>query len=159
MAIDTHIKFDGIDGESTHKDHKGEIDVLSWSWGLTQAANPSAGGGSGRAKAVPGEFRIVHSYDKASPVLARTAASGKHIKSAVLMARKAGEGQKDFLKVTMKEVFVTSVQASAGDQDRIAEEVAMSYASIDFSYAPLTDKGALGTPVTFDWNIKTGKVT
>lgn len=159
MAIDTHIKFDGIDGESTHKDHKGEIDVLSWSWGLTQATNPSAGGGSGRGKAVPGEFRIVHSYDKASPVLAKTAASGKHINSAVLMARKAGEGQKDFLKVTMKEVFVTSVQASAGDQAGIAEEVAMSYASIDFSYVPSTGKGTLGTPVTFDWNIKTGQVT
>ena len=78
MAIDTHIKFDGIDGESTHKDHKGEIDVLSWSWGLTQAGNPSNGGGSGRSKAVPGEFRIVHSYDKASPLLARTAAPGPH---------------------------------------------------------------------------------
>jgi type VI secretion system secreted protein Hcp len=159
MAIDTHIKFDGIDGESTHKDHKGEIDVLSWSWGLTRAANPSTGGGAGVSKAVPGEFRIVHSYDKASPLLAKTAAAGKHIKMAVLMARKAGEGQKDFLKVTMKEVFITSVQASAGDQDGIAEEVALSYASIDFSYAPLTSKGALGTPVTFDWNIKTGRVT
>lgn len=159
MAIDTHIKFDGIDGESTNKDHKGEIDVLSWSWGLTQAGNPSNGGGSGRSKAVPGEFRIVHSYDKASPLLARTAASGQHIKSAVLMARKAGEGQKDFLKVTMKEVFITSVQASASDREGIAEEVAMSYAAIDFSYAPSTSKGSLGTPVTFDWNIRTGQVS
>ena len=29
MAIDTHIKFDGIDGESAHKDYKGEVAVLS----------------------------------------------------------------------------------------------------------------------------------
>ena len=28
-SIDTHIKFSGIDGESTHKDHAGEIEVLS----------------------------------------------------------------------------------------------------------------------------------
>ena len=159
MAIDTHIKFDGIDGESTQKDHKGEIDVLSWSWGLTQATNPSTGGGAGVSKAVPGEFLIVHKYDKASPLLAKTAASGKHIKTAVLMARKAGEGQKDFLKVTMKEVLITSVQASASDKDGIAEEVALSYASIDFSYVPSSSKGALGTPVTFDWNIKTGQIT
>lgn len=159
MAIDTHIKFDGIDGESSHKDHKGEINVLSWSWGLTQAANPSAGGGAGRRRVVPGEFLIVHNYDKASPVLAKTAASGKHIKTATLMARKAGEGQKDFLKVTLKEVFITSVQAHASDESGISEEVSMSYASIDFSYAPSTNKGTLGTPVTFDWNTKTGKVT
>ena len=35
MPIDTHIKFDGIDGESTDRDHKGEIEVLSWSWGIS----------------------------------------------------------------------------------------------------------------------------
>jgi type VI secretion system secreted protein Hcp len=31
MASDVHIKFEGVDGEATHKDHKGEIEVLSWS--------------------------------------------------------------------------------------------------------------------------------
>ena len=25
------IKLDGVDGESTHKDHKGEIEILSYS--------------------------------------------------------------------------------------------------------------------------------
>ena len=87
MAIDTHIKFDGIDGESTHKDHKGEIDGLSWSWGLTQAGNPSNGGGSGRSKAVPGEFRIVHSYDKASPLLARINSAAS--RSAIVFSPRA----------------------------------------------------------------------
>jgi type VI protein secretion system component Hcp len=55
MAIDTHIKFDGVDGESAHKDHKGEIQVISWSW---QVSNPSApfGGGSGQGKGDPGHF-------------------------------------------------------------------------------------------------------
>lgn len=158
MAIDTHIKFDGIDGESVHKDHKGEIQVLSWSWGLTQSSKPPAAAGAGRSKALPNEFRVVHRYDKASPLLAKNAAAGKPIKTAVLMARKAGEGQKDFLKVTLKEVFVTSVQTSANEEGGIAEEVALSYGSIDFSYAPSTSKGTLGTPVTFDWNTRTGKV-
>jgi hypothetical protein len=37
MATTTFIKFDGIEGESTHKDHKGEIGLLnlgqsSWKW-------------------------------------------------------------------------------------------------------------------------------
>lgn len=25
------IKIDGVEGESTHKDHKGDIEILSWS--------------------------------------------------------------------------------------------------------------------------------
>ena len=156
MAIDTHIKFDGIDGESTHKDHKGEVAVLSWSWGLTSPAGSPTG--AGKRKTVPQEMRIVHRYDKASPLLAKQAVMGRHVPSAVLTARKAGEGQKDFLKVTMKEVFITSVQASEGGEGA-TEEVAMSYGTIDFEYRPQDVKGSLGSPVQFNWNIKTGKVS
>lgn len=160
MAIDTHIKFDGIEGESTSVDHKGEIEVLSWNWGLAQsAAGPAAtGAGSAKLKTIPEQFRVVHHYDKASPVLAKNAASGKTIKTAVLTASKAGEGQKDFLKITMKEVFVTSVHSSCGEGSDIAEEVALSYGSIAFAYQPATAKGTLGGAVTFDWNTRTNVV-
>lgn len=158
MATTTFIKFDGIEGESTHKDHKGEIELLSWSWGLTNSGGAPTGGGSGVGKATPQELRVVHRYDKASPVLAKMAASGRHVSTAMLSARKAGEGQKDFLKITMKEVFITSV-ATHDDGSGASEELAMRYGSIDFSYAPQTAKGSLGTPVSFNWNVKTGKVT
>jgi len=158
MATTTFIKFDGIDGESTHKDHKGEIEVLSWSWGLTNSGGGATGGGSGVGKATPQELRVVHRYDKASPLLAKMAASGRHVSTAMLSARKAGEGQKDFLKITMKEVFITSV-ATHDDGSGASEELAMRYGSIDFSYAPQTTKGGLGTPVGFNWNLKTGKVS
>lgn len=157
MATTTFIKFDGIEGESTHKDHKGEIELLSWSWGLTNSGS-AGGGGSGVGKATPQELRVVHRYDKASPLLAKAAASGRHLSTAMLSSRKAGEGQKDFLKITMKEVFITSV-AAHDDGSGASEELAMRYGSIDFSYAPQTAKGSLGTPVAFNWNVKTGKVT
>jgi type VI secretion system secreted protein Hcp len=158
MSIDTHIKFDGVDGESAHKDHKGEIEVLSWSWGVSNASQV-AGGGSGKGKASPGEFSMVHRYDKASPVLAKQCASGKHFPSVVLTARKSGEGQKDFLKVTMKEVFIASVQPSGASGGDIAESVAMTYGSIDFAYKPQDDKGGLGGEVKFGWNVKTTDIT
>ena len=32
MAVDAFLKLDGIDGESQDKEHKGEIDILAWSW-------------------------------------------------------------------------------------------------------------------------------
>jgi len=38
---------------------------------------------------------------KASPVLGKYRASGKFFKQVSLTARKTGEGQKNFLKVTM----------------------------------------------------------
>lgn len=158
MAIDTHIKFDGVDGESTHADHKGEIEVLSWSWNVSNASALS-GGGSGKGKATPGDMVIMHTYDKASPNLAKKCAQGVHFKDAVITARKAGEGQKDFLKVTMKEVFITSVAPAGGSGGDIMEQVSMSYASIDFAYKPQDDKGGLGGEVKFGWNVKTTVIT
>jgi type VI secretion system secreted protein Hcp len=154
MAQDFHIKFDGVEGESTNKDHKGEIEVLTWSWGLDAPVPAGTGAASGKAKAA--EFRFVHNYDKASPLLARAGASGRVFKQVLLTARKSGEGQKDFLKVTMKEVFVTSVQLSGAEP--LSESVALSPRFISYDYAPTDAKGSLGPTVTFSWNLATGAV-
>jgi len=154
MSSDSHIKFDGVEGESTHKDHKGEIEVLSWSWGVSNSAALS-GGGSGKGKAQPGDFTFTHLYDKASPVLAKQCISGKHFPTVTLTARKAGEGQKDFLKVTMKEVFVTSTQPGGSSGGDIAESVSLSYKDIEFAYKPQDDKGGLGGEVKAGWNVAT----
>jgi type VI secretion system secreted protein Hcp len=160
MATDTHIKFDGVDGEATHADHKGEIEILSWTWGVNNVnAGGTSGGGSGKGKASPNDFNFLHTYDKASPILAKKCTQGVHFPTVVLTARKSGEGQKDFLKITMKEVFVTSVQPSGSSQGDIVESVSMSYGSVDFSYKAQDDKGALGGEVKYGWNVKTTVVT
>lgn len=158
MSTDTHIKFDGVEGEATHADHKGEIEVLAWSWGVSNASG-IAGGGSGKGKANPGEFSFTHLYDKASPVLSKKCAQGTHFTTVTVTARKSGEGQKDFLSITMKEVFITSVQPAGSSGGDITENVSMSYGSIDFAYKPQDTKGGLGGEVKFGWNVKTTIIT
>jgi type VI secretion system secreted protein Hcp len=158
MTIDAHIKFDGVDGESSHKDHKGEIDVLSWSWGVANASGAAAGGGSGKGKGTPGDFHFMHVYDKASPILAKKCAQGVHFPNVTMTARKSGEGQKDFLKITMKEVFITAVQPSGGSGGDIAESVSMSYGDIEFAYKAQDEKGGMGGEVKFGWNGKTTEI-
>lgn len=158
MATDTHIKFDGVDGEATHQDHKGEIEVLSWNWGVINRSL-TAGGGSGKGKAEAVPFVFTHLYDKASPVLAKKCAQGVHFGTVTLTARKSGEGQKDFLKVTMKEVFVNSIQHGGGSGGEIMETVEMSCGEIDYAYKAQDDKGTLGGDVKFAWNIKSTKIT
>lgn len=157
MSTDTHLKFDGVEGESTHKDHKNEIEVLSWAWSVNQPSSGS-GGGSGKGKAIPGDFHFMHRYDKASPVLAKHCAQGKHFKDAKLTARKAGEGQKDFLVVVMKEVFITAVQPSGSGDGDISESVSCSYKDIEFTYKAQDDKGGLGGDIKFGWNGQTTEI-
>ncbi len=170
MAIDTHIKFDGVEGESTHQDHKGEIEVLSWSWGISNSSSLAygggsggsssggSGGGSGLGKALPQEFHFMHHYDKASPVLAKKCAQGVHFPTVVITARKSGEGQKDFFKITMKEVFISSVSNSASSGGDMAESVSMSYGFVETSYKAQDAKGGLGGEVKFSWDVKTTKI-
>ena len=157
-AIDTHIKFDGVEGESTHVNHKGEIEVLSWSWSVANETN-AAGGGMGIGKAVPGSLNFSHVYDKASPVIAKKSAQGMHFKDVTLTSAKSGEGQKDFLKVKLSEVFVVAVQHGQDGGGQIVEQVSLKYSEVEFSYKPQDDKGGLGGEVKFAWNIKSTKIT
>ena len=157
MASDTHIKFAGVDGEATHKDHKGEIEVMSWSWGVANASQ-TAGGGSGKGKGTPGDMHFMHYYDKASPVLAKKCTQGVHFPSVTLTARKSGEGQKEFLKIAMKEVFITSVQPSGSASGEIVESVSMNYGDSEFTYTPQDEKCGSGGDVKYGWNAKTTEV-
>jgi len=155
MSIDCHLKLAGVEGESTHKDHKGEIDVLSWNWDVTNESTVGQGGGSGKGKARPGAFTFSHNYDKASPVLAKNCASGKHFADATITLRKSGEGQKDFLTIKMKQVFVSSVRPSAMSGGDVTELVTLTYDDIEFAYKPQDAKGGLGGEVKFGWNVST----
>ena len=51
MAVDMFVKIGDIKGESKDDKHKEEIDVLSWSWGVSQSGTMSSGGGGGAGKA------------------------------------------------------------------------------------------------------------
>ena len=39
MAFDAFLKIEGIDGESTDKTHPGEIEVTSFSWGVSNTGS------------------------------------------------------------------------------------------------------------------------
>ena len=152
MASDFHIKFSGVDGESAHKDHKGEIDVLSWNWSVSQPSGASSGGGSGKGKGIPGGFGFTHAYDKASPVLAKSCAGGKHFDTVKLVCRKAGDGQKDYLTINMKEVLVTNLAPSASMGGDVTESVTCSYKDIEYIYKAQDAKGGVGGDVKFGWD-------
>jgi len=106
----TFLKLDGIKGESTDKDHKGEIAIDGFALSA-QGATQASGGGGGAGKVSIQSFSITKKLDKSSPLLFQAAATGKHIKDAVLsFARKAGGEQKTYLKFEFQSILISSVQ-------------------------------------------------
>src|SRR6185436_7756711 len=110
MASDIFAKIGDIKGESQDDKHKDEVEVLSWSWGVTQSGTMACGGGEGKASF--NDFNFTHFVDKASPVLMKVCATGEHIKDATITVRKAGKGQHEYLVIKMTDVLVTSVSTN-----------------------------------------------
>src|SRR5262245_49473210 len=80
-----------IKGESQDAKHKGEIDVLSWSWGMQ--ARPSLGGGGASGKSSINELKVVKKVDSASTALMLALRTNEPIQQAILTLRKAGKTQ------------------------------------------------------------------
>src|SRR5882672_5013438 len=126
-----------INGESIDDKHKGEIEVLSWSWGIQGKA--SLGGGSASGKATIREMKIVKKVDKASTALMGAVRTNEVIKEAVLTVRKAGKTALEYLKITMEQGRVMSIDIEAGDPAGamdLIERITFSFNKIAVEYTP-----------------------
>jgi len=132
MAFDAFLKIEGIDGESTDKTHPDEIEIDSFSWGVTNAS-VGAGGGGGSGKASLEDFHFSAPLSKASPNLMLACATGKHIPSATLTCRK---GNFEFQKVRLSDVLVSSYSHGgvAQTEDRPEDQFSLNFVKIDFLY-------------------------
>jgi type VI secretion system secreted protein Hcp len=158
MAADIFAKIGDIKGESADDKHKGEIEVLSFSWGVTNSATiKSSGGGAGAGKATFQDFAFQHSVDKASPSLLRACATGEHIKEATITQRKAGKGQQEFLVIKMNDVIVTSVAINDTSGGTNAENVSLAFAKVDFELRPQKPDGSLDAGIHFKYDLKANK--
>lgn len=161
MSYAIFIKMDGITGESRDAKHKGEIDVLSWSWGvenLTSEAGGGAGGAAGKSSSY--DLNFSHSIDLASPSLIKACASGRHLKEAVVTVQKAGPEPQQFLVIKLKDVIVKSVETDVDTlQNSVAENVAISFSRIEFVYTEQKPDGRPGSGNRVLWDIINNKVT
>jgi len=154
MAVDMFLKLDGIKGESHDATHKEEIDVLAWSWGLSQSGTTHSGGGGGAGKVNVQDISFTKWVDKASPVLFLDCANGKHIKEATLTVRKAGEKPLEYLKIKLSEILVSSISTGgSGGEDRLTENVTLNFAQVQVTYTPQKADGGAESPVVNGWDI------
>jgi type VI secretion system secreted protein Hcp len=156
MASDIFAKLGDIKGESIDDKHKDEIEVLSWSWGVSNAGEMRGGSGGGEGKASFHDLSFTHKIDKASPVLMQACATGVHLKDATITHRKAGKGQQEFLVIKMSDVIITSVTHSDSDEGR-SESVSMAFAKVDLQYKPQKADGSLEAGIHFKYDIKGNK--
>jgi type VI secretion system secreted protein Hcp len=154
MASDIFAKIGDIKGESLDDKHKDEIEVLSYSWGVSNAGSMGSGSGGGEGKATFHDLSFVHNVDKASPVLMQSCATGVHLKEATITHRKAGKGQQEFLIVKMNDVIITSVTHGGSGDSGHSENVSLAFAKVNVEYKPQKADGSLDAGIHFKYDIK-----
>ncbi len=156
MAVNMTIKIDGIKGESKLKDHTEEVDVLAWSWGLSQSGSFHTGGGGGAGKVNIQDISFTKYVDKSSPELMLACSNGKHIKDAVLTVRKAGQKPLDYLTITMEKLLISSISTGgSGGEETLTENCTINFAKVKVEYQEQDDKGGpKGGKINYGWDIE-----
>ncbi len=158
MAIDMFIKIKGHDGESKDDKHKKEIDVLAWSWGLSQSGTFHHGGGGGSGKVNVQDLSFTKWVDISTPTLMLACCNGEHIEEATLTVRKAGKDPLEYIVITMKKIIVSSISTGgSGGEDRLTENVTLNFAEVKLKYVQQADKGGKDADKTLNWNIESNK--
>jgi type VI secretion system secreted protein Hcp len=156
MAVDMFLKIAGVTGESQDAKYKGNIDISSFSFGVTQPSTGHFGGGSGAGKAQFQDINLTKRIDKASPVLLEHLIRGTHFDSATIIVRKVGgKDPIEFFKIELSEVFISSVQNSGANQgDGIDEQISLNFSYIEYHYKEQSKDGSAGSASKTTWNIK-----
>jgi type VI secretion system secreted protein Hcp len=150
---DMFIKIDGIAGEAQDAIHQSEIDVTGWHWKMSQQSSMMSGSGGSAGKATINDLEFVHAIDRASPNLMRYCLTGRPIPKVVLTTRKAGGLPFEFLKITMGDVVITSVQPTAA-AGKYWERVTLSFARVKQEYTVQDQLGTTKGTVTAQFDIK-----
>jgi type VI secretion system secreted protein Hcp len=163
MAVDMFLKFDGIPGESRDAEHKGSIDITSFSWGESNTVSHlgSAGGGAGAGKVSMQDFHFTAKVSIATPKLMLSCANGAHIPTGVFSVRRAAVEQKespsDFLVYKFQNVIITSVSEAGDTSDIPLDSVSFAFQKIDVMYKEQTAAGGIGATSDFSWDLAANK--
>jgi type VI secretion system secreted protein Hcp len=153
--VDYFLKIEGIEGESQDAKHKGEIHITSFSWGASNPGSHEAGGGGGAGKVLMQDFHFTAPVGKHSPRLMLACASGEHIKKAVLIARRAGKEQQEYLKYSFSDLLVSSFNIEGHDHEPVPKETfSFNFATIEKEYKEQKSDGTLGGAVKAGWKRK-----
>lgn len=136
-----------LKGESSAVDHKDEIVVQGWSWGVASASALGSSQATGRRSYK--NLVVTKRIDAASTALMSVLATNDEVKEAKLSMRKAGEGQRDFFTITLSQARVTALDIECGDDGDAIERVSFSFNKVSVEHERQQGTGQRGGSTSF----------
>jgi type VI secretion system secreted protein Hcp len=141
MAVDMFMKLEGIKGEAgdPHGVHSDTIQLVSWTWGMTQTGSAGTTSGLGTGKANVHDLSFTKHVDFATPNLMSYCCHGTPIKKALLTCRKAGQKEGaaplEYMKIELDDCMITSVSSGGGGaEERLTEHVTINFHAYHVTY-------------------------
>lgn len=161
MAVDIFLKLsNNIRGESQDATYKDNIDILAWSWGMSQSGTTHMGAGGGGGKVSVQDLSINKYVDLASNDLIKRCASGAHIDEGELIVRKSGgDNPVEYFKIKMKQILVSSYSTGGAKDglDRVQESLTLNFRAFEVTYTLQEASGVPGAESNTGWDIAENK--
>jgi len=160
MASNIHMKITGPDvaGESTDAGHANEIELMSFSHGVSRATGPrTTAGSASTGHSNHADMTIMKYIDKATPELQKAICGGQQFSEIKIVVDKTNATGTviPYLIYTLSNVIVSTSQLSGSEGGQLAvESVSLNYDKIKWEYTATnpTDGAAAGT-VPFTWDV------
>jgi type VI secretion system secreted protein Hcp len=154
MAVDIFLKLDGVTGEAQDQSHKDEMDILAWSWGMSQSGTTHMGSGGGAGKVNVQDLSVTKYVDNATPTLMKFCCKGKHIDTGKLTVRKAGDEPLEYIVIEFQELLISSISTGgSGGEDRLTENLSLNFREFHLTYKQQTKEGGDGGSPDVKWDI------
>jgi type VI secretion system secreted protein Hcp len=156
VAVNAYLFIDGVEGPSTSKAN--HIDVLSFSWGVSQTSCYGPGQSGKEAKAGRADFAnltITKVLDKTSPFLCDHCASGDILKEVYILYNKpVGDKQDDYFRIYLKDAQITDLTISAANENP-NESISFAFQAVEIAYRPEKDDGSLDGAIPKGYDLST----
>ncbi|WP_298294584.1 type VI secretion system tube protein Hcp [uncultured Litoreibacter sp.] len=161
MAVDIFLTLSNkIKGESQDSTYRDDIDVLAWSWGMTQSGTTHVGGGGGGGKVNVQDITLTKYVDLASNDLIKRCTSGAHIDDGKLIVRKSGgDAPVEYFILSMENIMITSYNTGGSKDglDRIQETLTLNFRKFEVKYTLQEETGATGASSMHGWDVAENK--
>lgn len=135
------LKMQDVTGEAGDAEHKGEIQVVSWAWGMD--VSRSTPHGKAKRRVTISELEVVKHVDQSSATLMGFLRNNKETSTAKLTVRKAGQTPLEYFSIEMTNVRITSIRDES-ESSELVERVTLAFDKVKVTYTPQSSKGAKG---------------
>ena len=154
--VKAYLYLSGINGESKNPNYPNWIELLTFSWQISNTSTIN-GGGAGAGRSIVRPLIVKKLIDKSSAPLFLRVLIASHIYEGILALQQQGGNPYEVLRIKMGDIIITNITSDT-NSGLSAEAVALDFGKFCYKYTPLKADGSPDSPVEQCFSIVTNQI-